>query len=167
MKTGMRALLGAVLVSTVAFTSTAFAGEPDRREDRREHRVHREPREHTRYEERRESDQRREALARRERERAEQRRIERQNREAWERMRAERAAMHRREIARVWAIALRTPAGQAELTLHANRMARLHRVRDIGVDTHNTALIAKVDRLIEIENARSLHVLGEIARSYR
>ena len=92
-----------------------------------------------------------------------QRRIEaRRDALAWERFRAARAAEHRREIARTWGIVYRSPAGRAELAYHAERMAHLHRLRDIANARRDNAFVVRVDRLLALEIGRSGNVLLKI-----
>lgn len=80
----------------------------------------------------------------------------------WRRLRIERALAHRREIYARWAWAVNTPGGREEFILYSDRMARLHRIRDIGEDRHDAALTVRVDRVIALENARHANVIAVI-----
>jgi len=80
----------------------------------------------------------------------------------WRRLRIERALAHRREVYGRWAWAVATPEGRAEFVLYSDRMARLHRIRDIGEDRRDNGLVVRVDRVIALENARHANVIAVI-----
>jgi hypothetical protein len=73
---------------------------------------------------------------------------------AWRRLRAERAEAHRREIYARWYRAVRTTEGRAEFALYSERLARLHRIRDLAAERRDTNVIVRVDKVIALENNR-------------
>lgn len=173
--------LACVLTAILAIPTTAFAQarrpnparvREEHREVRREERheaarEHRENvREHNeRVRERREDireRQWREVGIRRERLILDRRARERRDIALWRRLRIERALAHRREIYGRWAWAVATPEGRAEFVLYSDRMARLHRIRDIGEDRRDNTLVVRVDRVIALENARHANVIAVI-----
>jgi len=171
----VKTFIATALLGTFAFASSAFAGTPaqQRRERVAEHnrevREHnREVREHSRekVEHRREEREKaRESMFRREEAFLERQRMERyRDYRAWEAARAERARAHRQMTYGLWGFALYTPEGRAELALHENRMARLHRLREIEMQRRDTIKIGVIDKLIEIENGRITVVLLEIKK---
>jgi len=104
----------------------------------------------------------REAILRRERLVLERRAKERRDIALWRRARAARALAHRREIYARWAWAVQTPEGREEFVLYSDRLARLHRIRDIAEDRRDQAMIGRVDRVIALENARHANVITVI-----
>lgn len=73
---------------------------------------------------------------------------------AWRRLRAERAEARRREIYARWYRAVRTTEGRAEFALYSERLARLHRIRDLAAERRDNAVIVRVDKVITLENNR-------------
>lgn len=127
----------------------------ERREDRREHAAA------VRRHDRREH-QWRAAIIRRERLAIERRAALRRDIAAWRRLRVERALARRRAIYARWAWAVQTPEGRAEFVLYGDRMARLHRIRDIAEERRDQAMIVRADRVIELENGRHAAVIALI-----
>ena len=78
------------------------------------------------------------------------------------RLRVERALARRRAIYARWAWAVQTPEGRAEFVLYGDRMARLHRIRDIAEERRDQAMIVRADRVIELENGRHAAVIALI-----
>ena len=78
---------------------------------------------------------------------------------AWRRARAARALAHRRALYARWAWAVQTPEGKAEFILYADRMARIHRIRDIAEDRKDAAMIARCDKVVLLEDARHANVI--------
>ena len=72
----------------------------------------------------------------------------------WRRLRAERAEANRRAIYARWYRAVRTEPGRAEFALYSERMARLHRIRDLASERRDDTLVVRVDKVIALENAR-------------
>jgi len=141
----------------------------ERREDRRErHEDARERREdrHDRAVTRRREDIRerqwRDAMHRRERLAIERRAALRRDINAWRRLRVERAMARRRAIYARWAWAVQTPEGRAEFVLYSDRMARLHRIRDLAEERRDQAMIVRADRVITLENSRHANVIAVI-----
>jgi len=84
------------------------------------------------------------------------------DRKAWEAGEEARAEEHRREVAAHWrALAVRADA-RAELELHAERMARLHRILDVAVDSDDHELMAHTRRVIQREIARNARMMVRI-----
>jgi hypothetical protein len=75
----------------------------------------------------------------------------------WNAARPQRALTHRGEIASTWGNIVTTPEAQAELKLHADRMARLNRILDIS-----PALTERCQRDIQTEVDRDARVMQEI-----
>ncbi len=93
----------------------------------------------------------------------ERRAQERSDAEKWRTNRSERAKEHRRQIQRMWGEVYKTPEGKAELALHAGRMARLHRAKDVAQERHDAALVTRIEKLIETEIDRDARVLAQLA----
>jgi len=72
----------------------------------------------------------------------------------WRRLRAERAEANRRAIYARWYRAVRTDEGRAEFAFYSERMARLHRIRDLAADRKDNGVIVRVDKVIALENTR-------------
>jgi hypothetical protein len=81
---------------------------------------------------------------------------------AWDASRADRAAQHRNEVTNTWGNAVNTPAGQAELSAHADRMARLNRILDVANQKGDTALASRCQNDINREVARDARVMQQI-----
>lgn len=179
MKTRFRVWLAAAFVGllTVPTVASAQTKRPDptherekareRREEAKEHKEKREAAQHHEKEKKIAAQERRErlwkeAMAARERRMAELRAKERRDAARWARLRAERAAAHRREIYARWAWAVATPKGKEEFLFYAERMARIHRIRDIAQDRRDTSMMTRVDRVIELENQRHANVIAVI-----
>ena len=79
----------------------------------------------------------------------------------WEDERNVRAENHRRAIAQQWAHDAQKPAARAELSVHADRMARLNRALDLAEGT-DTALASRINDLIRRENARHARTMATI-----
>ncbi|HWZ88767.1 MAG TPA: hypothetical protein VNW92_07950 [Polyangiaceae bacterium] len=80
----------------------------------------------------------------------------------WNDGRPQRAGQHRSEIASTWGNAVNTPDAQAELKLHADRMARLNRILDIANQKGDTALAARVQTDIQTETDRDAQAMQAI-----
>lgn len=133
----------------------------ERREDARDRRDHvRDRVDHRRHDIR--ARQWREAAMRRDRLYRERRLAARRDLAAWRRLRADRALARRRAIYARWHWAVQTPEGRAEFVLYGDRMARLHRIRDIADERRDNAMIVRVDRVIELENSRHANVIAVI-----
>lgn len=84
------------------------------------------------------------------------------NEAQWEASQEARAAAHRREVMEHWgAIASRAEA-RAELQVHADRMARLNRILDVAVDSHDDELTAHCRRVLQREIARNARAMARI-----
>lgn len=68
----------------------------------------------------------------------------------------------RRAIYARWAWAVQTPEGRAEFVLYSDRMARLHRIRDIAEERRDQAMIVRADKVITLENSRHANVIAVI-----
>ncbi len=80
----------------------------------------------------------------------------------WETERHIRAEEHRRAIALEWAHVSARPAARAELSIHADRMARLNRALDVAESTSDTPMIVRINELIRRENARHARTMAAI-----
>jgi len=91
--------------------------------------------------------------------RAEQRRDLR----AWEAARAARELENRRALAELWGSNfLNRPECRAELELHADRIARLHRIMDLAEEQHATALLEHARGVFNREIARNARVMADL-----
>lgn len=81
---------------------------------------------------------------------------------AWKDGRDKRADEHRKAVADAVGAALATPEAQAELKLHADRMARLNRILDVAEQKSDAALTTRAKALIDKEIARDAAVLHDI-----
>lgn len=89
-------------------------------------------------------------------------RIKIRNEAAWNASQDARAAAHRREVMEHWgAIASRADA-RAELQVHADRMARLNRILDVAVDSHDDTLAGHCRQVLQREIARDARVMARI-----
>ena len=79
----------------------------------------------------------------------------------WEAERNARAESHRREIAQQWVHVADRPAARTELSVHADRMARLNRALDLA-EASDAALVRRINDLIRRENARHARIMAEI-----
>lgn len=68
--------------------------------------------------------------------------------------RKQRRAAHLARIKQRWGKAVAHPAVRAELKVHAWRMARLDRIKELASANDKKDVVARVDKLIEKENAR-------------
>ncbi len=80
----------------------------------------------------------------------------------WEAERHIRAEEHRRMIALQWAHVSERPAARAELSIHADRMARLNRALDLAEASSDTPMIIRINDLIRRENARHARTMAAI-----
>ncbi|MGO9838180.1 MAG: hypothetical protein ACLP1X_28695 [Polyangiaceae bacterium] len=88
---------------------------------------------------------------------------ERRDMHAWEAGRAARELEHRRDLEGVWGPAfLSRPECRAELELHAERLARLHRIIDLAEDQHATALLEHARAVLNHEIARNARAMSDI-----
>jgi len=90
------------------------------------------------------------------------RQIERKDERAWEARRDQRALEERNAMQTTWGPALDRPEARAELTLHADRMARLNRILDVAQDQGNAALVAHTQAVIQKEINRDARILHSI-----
>ncbi len=68
--------------------------------------------------------------------------------------RKQRRAAHLAKIKQKWGDAVDRPAVRSELKVHAWRMARLNRIRELATAEDKKDVVARVDKLIEKEQAR-------------
>jgi hypothetical protein len=87
---------------------------------------------------------------------------ERRDRKIWVRRRHDRAQERRAYLRATWGVNLHRPAVRAELALHADRMARLHRIADVGEESHDRALVVRTNAVIEAENTRHVRAMAEL-----
>ena len=80
----------------------------------------------------------------------------------WEAERHIRAEEHRRAIAQEWVHVSERPAARAELSIHADRMARLNRALDLAEASSDTPMISRINELIHRENARHARTMATI-----
>jgi hypothetical protein len=90
------------------------------------------------------------------------RQAERRDLAAWNARREERALAARNELYSTWGSSLDRPEARSELSLHADRMARLNRILDIAQDNHDAALIARTQAVIQREINRDARILHAI-----
>jgi hypothetical protein len=135
-----------VLLSALAVigSSGPLAAQPPAGSQPREERQDRAEERQKRREERREQ---RKDRAEDRKDRAEDRKDRAEHRRERRRQRAE-------ELRARYGRLLAEPAVQAELKIHARRMARLHQLRRVAEKEGKTALLPRIDKLIEKERAR-------------
>jgi hypothetical protein len=80
----------------------------------------------------------------------------------WDEERHIRAEAHRRAIAQEWVHVSNRPAARAELSIHADRMARLNRALDLAEGSSDTPMISRINELIRRENARHARIMASI-----
>jgi hypothetical protein len=81
----------------------------------------------------------------------------------WNDGRLKRALDHRKETTDTWGVSVVNRAdARAELSTHADRMARLNRVLDIAEDKGDPAMAARAKNLIGLEIARNSRAMQEI-----
>ena len=80
----------------------------------------------------------------------------------WDEERHIRAEAHRRAIAQEWMHVSERPAARAELSIHADRMARLNRALDLAESSSDTPMIIRINELIRRENARHARTMATI-----
>jgi hypothetical protein len=80
----------------------------------------------------------------------------------WDMERHIRAEAHRRAIALEWVHLSDRPAARVELSIHADRMARLNRALDIAESTSDTPMVIRINDLIRRENARHARTMAAI-----
>lgn len=124
--------------------------ERERRRDRRDHRPHR----HYEWRPTYKIEVVNVWVIERERVLRERRQQARRDLVTWRRLRAERAEANRRAIYARWYRAVRTDEGRAEFAFYSERMARLHRIRDLAAERRDNAIIVRVDKVIALENNR-------------
>jgi hypothetical protein len=120
----------------------------ERREDRKEQRdENKEKREEQRDENKEKRDENKEKREEQREERKDRRQEQRETRKARRQDRV-------KEIRDRWGDLLRHPHVQAELKVHAWRMARLNQIKTLGEAEGKTDLVTRTDKLIEREKAR-------------
>lgn len=88
---------------------------------------------------------------------------ERRDLRAWEARRAEREMENRRALAEVWgANFLSRPECRAELELHAERIARLHRIIDLAEEQHAAGLLEHARSVLNREIARNARIMADL-----
>lgn len=88
------------------------------------------------------------------------RETERKNESQWKADRAKRAEQWRNDMASQWGNTLDMPEARSELSLHADRMARLNRILDIAQDKKDTALANHAKQVIQKEIARDARIMA-------
>lgn len=135
--------------------------QQQRPEDRRDH-----PDDHRGPENGRDDHREQEArdrLIQKQKELRDHRRDARKDEKTWQNNRPQRANDRRKEIEQTWGnnVVNRADA-RAELSTHADRMARLNRLLDISEDKGDTAMTSHVQNLISAEINRDARVMQDI-----
>jgi|GEM_PF-3357632 len=81
---------------------------------------------------------------------------------AWNATRTQRAESHRTDVAQTWGSVTNHPDAQAELSLHADRMARLNRALDLAEAKGDTNQANQINDLINKEISRHANVMASI-----
>lgn len=163
-RTGVGILVVAAVLPGIVMTAYAQPRPPAvRREEKREEKRD-EKREEKREEKRDEhaAEQWREHFQKQQEQERLHRKEERRDLKAWIASRNQRAEQRRKDIATSWGTSVNTPEARAELTLHADRMARLNRLLDIYEDKGDTAAQARVKVLLDREIARDSNAMASI-----
>jgi hypothetical protein len=92
----------------------------------------------------------------------ERRKDARKDAAAWAAGRQKRAAEDRKEITATWGSLSSNAEAKAELTAHAERMARLNRVLDLAEDRSEPTVTARAKTLIEREITRHTNAMTAI-----
>ena len=92
----------------------------------------------------------------------ERRKDARKDAAAWAAGRQRRAAEERKEITATWGSVSTNAEAKAELTAHAERMARLNRVLDLAEDRSEPTVAARAKTLIEREITRHTNAMTAI-----
>ncbi len=92
----------------------------------------------------------------------ERRKDARKDAAAWAAGRQRRAAEDRKEITATWGSLSTNAEAKAELTAHAERMARLNRVLDLAEDRSEPTVAARAKTLIEREITRHTNAMAAI-----
>jgi hypothetical protein len=87
------------------------------------------------------------------------REAERKDEQKWKADRSKRADDWRNDMASQWGNTLDQPEARSELSLHADRMARLNRILDIAQDKKDDALASHAKQVIQREVARDSRVM--------
>ena len=84
----------------------------------------------------------------------------RRNAALWESQRYQRELEHRRALEETWGSAFyHRYEVRPEISLNADRCARIARIIDIAEDAHDAALVARAQRVLARENARHARVM--------
>jgi len=103
-----------------------------------------------------------EALIRMEQRREAERRARIHDEVAWEASLDARAAEHRRELEAYWGRHLERAEVRAELSINADRMARLHRILDVAVAEGDVELAARCRIAMNREVNRHARVMARL-----
>jgi hypothetical protein len=96
-------------------------------------------------------------------ERLAQRAAQRRDMNAWEANRAQRELEHRRQLEQLWgATFIRRPEVQPEMSIDADRMARLDRIIDLAQEQHDAASEARARAILGREFARHARVMAAL-----
>jgi hypothetical protein len=76
--------------------------------------------------------------------------------------RLERKKARVKELRERWGETARKPAARAEIKVHVHRMARLRHIRAIAEAKGKTAIVTRVDKLIEREKSRHQRVMDRV-----
>jgi hypothetical protein len=86
---------------------------------------------------------------------------DRKDQQKWKAEREQRADAWRNDMASTWGNTLDMPEARSELSLHADRMARLNRIIDVAQDKKDSALMAHARQVIQREIARDARVMAQ------
>lgn len=103
---------------------------------------------------RRDADEARDHFIQREEREREARRQARKDAAAWAAARQQRAIERRRDVNTTWGVLVNNADARAELSVHAERMARLSRVVDLAEDRNEPVVVARARVLIAREITR-------------
>ena len=92
-----------------------------------------------------------------------ERQAQRRNQALWDSQRFQREAEHRRQLEEIWGPAFyHRYEVRPEISLNADRCARIARIIDIAEDAHDAALVARAQRILARENARHARVMTSL-----
>jgi predicted nuclease with TOPRIM domain len=69
---------------------------------------------------------------------------------------------HRKALREKWGPLAKRADGREELRVHARRMARLEHAKKVATDAKKPAVVTRIDKLIEKENARHQRVMDRL-----
>ncbi|MDC0742375.1 hypothetical protein [Polyangium mundeleinium] len=153
-------MLAVVLLASATVASADVVAGPSRKDIRVERKELRQDRKELR-EDRKEIREDRKAGADAKELREDKKEIREDKKELREDRKAKREA-RRKELREKWGDVVKHPDARAELKVHARRVARLAQARKVAEADGKKELVARIDKLVEKENARHQRVMDRL-----